>query len=137
MKLEFIDEQHKKFFLEAPDRFNFSANDIERLSMFYVFGLMPELRNNVTLLYDATNGFIIPEGLNEGFQTSGTSSLTRLGFVLFNNFQEKKKSLSFRKDDDSFYYTYPSLLNIFANMSSCYHIFMFMAIELRLEQIEL
>ena len=140
MKLEFISEEHEAFFLTSPTRFNFYPGDIERLSMFYVLGLMPELRNSVSALYDAEQGLIIPEGLNDGFQTSGSKALTLLAFSLFNNFQEKKLRYPYRDPDDSSnfeYYSYPSLLNIFAPLDRSFFKYMYMAIDFRFGNIQL
>lgn len=134
MKLEFIDEQHEAFFKVAPGRFNFLADDVERLALFYLLGLMPELRKNIDLLYDTHIGGIRPEGLHAPFQTSGTSALTKLAFILYNNYQEVKLRYPDRdedEDDNFTYYTSPSLLNIFAPLDRKLFPFLHMAIDLR------
>lgn len=134
MKLQYIDEQHEAFFLTAPTRFGFFGDDVERLALFYVLGLMPELRNNIDLLYSVEEGAIIPEGIHAPFQTSGTRSLTLLAFNLYNNYQEAVLRYPNRSADDPdnfIYYAMPSILAIFAPLERKYFLYMHQAIDLR------
>jgi len=61
--------------------------DIERISMFYLFSGHDELADKVYYFYDFEEKMIRSEGLNETRLSSSSKSLVKLGFNLYNNYK--------------------------------------------------
>ena len=51
--------------------------------MVYCLGLSEDTRQNVNRIYDFETGFIKPECLQEGWQTSGSEKIVRIAFNLY------------------------------------------------------
>lgn len=82
----FIDKEHEVSYEEFIKKANVTNGDTERYSLFYLLALNPDTRNHIDDLYDFTDNCINFEGLNKGWQTSGSLSITRLAFNLYNGF---------------------------------------------------
>lgn len=163
--LQFMNDTHKDFFFHAMTSRNISFSDHERAALFYTLGLMADTRHRIHLFYDDKGCCIRPGVLRESFQTSGTLALTRLAFMLYNDFQEREPRLlqdvtlycatmSNEEDEvytytDEFYNDYftglpyfhavkpVSFLSIFCNVSRDYVPFLFEAIKLRLNMVDI
>lgn len=83
----FKNEEHKKSYEEFKLRACISEFDKERKSLFYLLALLEETRNNINDLYDFENNWIKHEGLNKGWQTSGSIKVSKLAFNLYNGWK--------------------------------------------------
>lgn len=86
----FKDAAHQSFLYAILERYQIDPRDTERVAMFYVLGLMKEIRERIHLFYDSETDCICPEVVRAPFQTSGTLALTRFAFQLYNNFEERR-----------------------------------------------
>lgn len=84
--MRFVDEKHKSSYREFIAKDKTENWDNERKSLFYLFSMFEETREHINQLYDFKNHWIIPEGLNEDWQTGGSRAVTRLAFNLYNRF---------------------------------------------------
>lgn len=80
----FKDEKHKEYYEKFISKAGISKFDKERKSLFYLLSLLDETRNNIKDLYDFENNWIEHEGLNKGWQTSGSIKVSKLAFNLYN-----------------------------------------------------
>ena len=83
-ELTYLNDEHKRFFETQLETYKVASYDRERVSLFYVLGLSSILREHINELY--YEGGINPCAIGLEFQTSGTKALTRLAFVLYNDF---------------------------------------------------
>lgn len=81
----FKDKEHEDFYNFNIEKTN-SYKDPYRQSLFYLFGLTKETRQNIDSLYNFKERCIEFEGLTEPWQTGTTTRVTRLAFNLFNGF---------------------------------------------------
>ena len=51
--------------------------------MIYILGISEDTRNHFSQIYDIKSGFIKPECLHQGWQTSGSVRVVRLAFNLY------------------------------------------------------
>ena len=85
----FKDMEHTFFYMEKkkeckrPDPYN--------TTIFYLFGLTEETRKHFDRVFNMEEGLIIPEGLNEPWQTGTTIAITRLAFNLYNGFTGREE----------------------------------------------
>lgn len=91
MEITFLNKEHMHFCKEAIERAS-AQLDPYRKSMFYLLGLLPETRANINSLYDFDGGFILPEGLAEGWQTGASVQICRLAFNLYNGFTDGREA---------------------------------------------
>ena len=56
-------------------------NDCYHRAFFYVMGIAPETRANIRQMFDFGQDCIEPEGMNGGWQTSGTVRVCRLASI--------------------------------------------------------
>ena len=163
--LQFMNDTHKDFFFHPMTSRNISFSDHERAALFYTLGLMADTRNRIHLIYNDERSCIRPEVLRASFQTSGTLALTRLAFMLYNDYEEREPRLlqditlyhatvSGNEDEvytytDDIYTEYftglpyfnavksTSFLSIFCNLNRSYVPFLFEAIKLRLNMVDI
>lgn len=88
--MNFADEKHEERFRELITKAKVNPSDTERLSLFYVLAYNNECYNHVTDLYDFKDDVITAEGLNKGWQTSTSRKFTKLGYNLYNGFNEEE-----------------------------------------------
>lgn len=93
--MKFYDEEHENFYNEKLKLL--SVKDPYRESLFYVLGLMEDTRKHFNRIYDTKEKAIIPEVLDEPWQTGGTLAIVRLGFNLYNGYVGNEK---YKKDDE-------------------------------------
>lgn len=79
----FIEEEHKRFFLEKLHQIR--EQDVYHIALCYCLGISADTRKNVDQIYDFKNGDVKPECLQEGWQTSGSAKVCLLAFNLYCN----------------------------------------------------
>lgn len=117
----FINKEHEDAYNLFVKKSNIDSDDIERKSLFYLLAMMGDTRKHVGDLYDFKNNWIKSDGLNKGWQTSGSLAVTRLGFNLYNGY---------KGEEDSICRVTP--LDIFCSLGGEYLDCMFNAIKIRM-----
>lgn len=79
----YIDIHHEKFFLKTLSLCE--SKDVYHKALIYCLGINPDTRRHFDRLYDFKQNCLKLEGINEGWQTSGSLAVTRLAFNLYNN----------------------------------------------------
>ena len=51
--------------------------------MIYILGISDDTRNHFSQIYDIKSGYVNPECLHQGWQTSGSVKVVRLAFNLY------------------------------------------------------
>lgn len=74
------DAEHELFYKSCLER---SIKDVYRKSLFYCLGIDPNIRAHIERLYDFEDESIKLEGINEAWQTGGSTAVTRLAFNLY------------------------------------------------------
>ena len=90
--LHFSSDAHKHFFFEQLNKSG--SADCYHQALFYVLGLNADTRQHINRLFDYKERSIRVEGLNEGWQTSGSQRLCRLAFNLWNGYAEPGEECS-------------------------------------------
>lgn len=88
--MNFINTEHEDRFRELILRAKVVPGDTERVSMFYIFAYNDNTYRNIKDLYDFEDDVILFDGLNEGWQTGTSRKLTKLGFNLYNGFNDEE-----------------------------------------------
>ena len=86
MLIKFKNHEHEKFYERCLERTRWF--DPYHKAFFYTAGISRETRKHIEDIFDFQDDTIRPEGLNKGWQTSGSSCLTRLAFNLWNGWNE-------------------------------------------------
>ncbi|MGL6199133.1 MAG: DUF6075 family protein [Lachnospiraceae bacterium] len=79
----FKDEEHKKFYFEYLQRCR--CDDVYHKVLIYTLGIDRDSRENIDTVYDFNNGCVKPEGLHQGWITSGSARIVRMAFNLYCN----------------------------------------------------
>lgn len=87
--MKFKNKEHQRFYLEMMAAAK--SNDTYHRSFFYTLGINEDTRNHVNDLYDSKEDIIKLKGLNKGWQTSGSISITALAFNLWNGWANDDK----------------------------------------------
>ena len=82
MSMKFKNREHEKFYEQCLARTG--GLDSYHKAFFYTMGISGETRKHIEDVFDFQEDVIWSEGLNKGWQTSGSSCLTRLAFNLCN-----------------------------------------------------
>lgn len=82
-KILFKDCKHEKFFYSLLKKCRYQ--DVYHAALVYCLGLSDDTRRNAENIYDFKDGYIKPECLWQGWQTSGSTKIIRLAFNLYNN----------------------------------------------------
>ena len=80
-KITFKNKEHEKFYNTYLSKCPYQ--DSYHKTLIYCLGLSEDTRQNVNRIYDFEMGFIKPECLQEGWQTSGSERIVRLAFNLY------------------------------------------------------
>ena len=83
--MKFKNNEHRLFFRHCFGASE-SVYDGNHRGLFYMLGLLPETRRNISDLYDYERGAIRPGGLMQPWQTACSIRATRMAFNLFNGF---------------------------------------------------
>ena len=123
MNVGFKDKKHEEGFKKFMTMAQVQTGDSDRISLFYALALFDETRNHINDLYDFKENTIKLNGLNQVWQTYGTTKVTKLAFNLFNGYcgtknEEEGKNNNFGP------------LEIFS-MDANYRNYMLMAVEIR------
>lgn len=82
MSIKFKNSEHEKFYEQCLARTG--SLDPYHKAFFYTMGISGDTRHHIEDVFDFQEDVIRPEGLNKGWQTSGSTCLTRLSFNLWN-----------------------------------------------------
>ena len=77
----FNNEEHEKFYYEKLEQARYQ--DCYHKALIYILGISEDTRNHFSQIYDIKSGFIKPECLHQGWQTSGSVRVVRLAFNLY------------------------------------------------------
>ncbi len=80
-KITFKNKEHEKFYNTYLSKCRYQ--DTNHKALVYCLGLSEDTRRNVNRIYDFKTGFIKPECLQEGWQTSGSEKIVRIAFNLY------------------------------------------------------
>ena len=116
-KITFKNKEHEKFYNTYLSKC--PCQDSYHKTLIYCLGLSEDTRQNVNRIYDFETGFIKPECLQEGWQTSGSERIVRLAFNLYRMNMMIQRSRSQRHGFiPSAIYSAQGTLNIFGKQSS-------------------
>ena len=76
MSIKFKNKDHEKFYEQCLGRTG--SLDPYHKAFFYTMGISSETRKHIEDVFNFREDAIRPEGLNKGWQTSGSSCLTRV-----------------------------------------------------------
>lgn len=79
----FISEEHRKFYYEKLQLVRYQ--DVYHRALVYCLGISNDTRNHVDRIYDFESGFVNPDCLHDGWQTSGSVKVVRMAFNLYCN----------------------------------------------------
>ena len=82
-KLLFISDAHEQFYKEKLNIVR--TKDCYHKALIYCLGINADTRANVDSIYDFENGLVKPKCLHAGWQTSGSSKVTRIAMNLYCN----------------------------------------------------
>ncbi len=85
--IKFCGAEHRDFFMKSMMKCR--SNDCYHRAFIYVMGISPDTRKNISQLFDFKEDCIKPEGLWEGWQTSGTTKVCCLAFNLWSGYTEE------------------------------------------------
>ena len=77
----FANEEHEKFYFEKLEQARYQ--DCYHKALIYILGISEDTRNHFSQIYDIKSGYIKPECLHQGWQTSGSVKVVRLAFNLY------------------------------------------------------
>ena len=77
----FANEEHEKFYYEKLEQARYQ--DCYHKALIYILGISEDTRNHFSQIYDMKSGYIKPECLHQGWQTSGSVRVVRLAFNLY------------------------------------------------------
>ena len=81
--ITFKNEAHKKFYMEYQPKCRYQ--DVYHKALVYCLGLNSDTRDHVDRMYDFKEGYVKPECLYEGWQTSGSMKVVRMAYNLYCN----------------------------------------------------
>lgn len=79
----FRSKEHEKFYFEHLPKCRYQ--DVYHKALVYCLGIDKDTRNHVSNIYDFKTGYVKPECLREGWQTSGSEKVVRMAFSLYCN----------------------------------------------------
>ena len=81
--ITFKNKAHKKFYMEYLQKCRYQ--DVYHKALVYCLGLNSDTRDHVDRIYDFKEGYVKPECLYEGWQTSGSMKVVRMAYNLYCN----------------------------------------------------
>lgn len=79
----FVNEEHENFYEEKLKEVRYQ--DVYHKALCYCLGINKDTRSHIDRIYDFTTGYVKPECLQEGWQTSGSLKVVRMAFNLYCN----------------------------------------------------
>ena len=77
----FKNQKHENFFYDAL--FQCRRQDVYHQALCYCMGISDDTRANANRIYDFKTGYINPDCLHDGWQTSGSRRIVLLAFNLY------------------------------------------------------
>lgn len=88
--MTFLNDIHKKNYMELAQKTSLHPDDSERKSLFYIIAGNNDLFNKKRFIYDFFNNCIKPNFMEENvYFCSSSKSLIRLGFNLYNGYTDE------------------------------------------------
>ena len=84
---KFMTPPHRRAYLTHLNRCK--AMDSYHRALIYILTAVPALRNNIDACFNFEKDEIKPESLAAGWQTNGTTKLTRFAYNLWNGYDDK------------------------------------------------
>ena len=81
--MKFYDEAHEQSYIALMQRMGVTERDVYRAALAYLITLDRVCREYIDNIYDFSDRCIVPECLNEGWQTGTSRKTTLLAFNLF------------------------------------------------------
>ncbi len=81
--ITFKNQLHKDFYTEHLQKCR--HQDVYHKALVYCLGIDSDTRKHTDRIYDFASGYIKPECLHEGWQTSGSVKIVRMAFNLYCN----------------------------------------------------
>ena len=97
LDMKFRSKEHKIFFMEMMNQCR--SNACYNQAFFYIMGITAETRRNILKMFNFKTSSIIPQGMNGGWQTSGTLRVCHLAFNLWNGYMEEEYKESYTPYD--------------------------------------
>lgn len=85
---KFMTPAHRRAYLTHLNRCK--AMDSYHRALIYILTAVPALRNNIDACFNFEKDEIKPESLAAGWQTNGTTKLTRFAYNLWNGYDDKR-----------------------------------------------
>ena len=82
----FKDKKHENSFHQILDKMQINYSDTERTALAYLLALNEDCCNHINDLYSFEERIILPEGLDQEWQTHTSLKTTRLAFNLYNGY---------------------------------------------------
>lgn len=82
-EIVFVDKEHEQFYFEKLKEVRYI--DVYHMALCYCLGISDDTRRNINHIYDFKTGFVKPDCLHEGWQTSGSVKVVRMAFNLYCN----------------------------------------------------
>ena len=95
--ITFKNEVHKKFYMEYLPKCRYQ--DVYHKALVYCLGLNSDTRDHVDRIYDFKEGYVKPECLYEGWQTSGSMKVVRMAYNLYCNGTDKDNEEKKKMED--------------------------------------
>ena len=81
--IQFRNKEHEKFYWFYFSKCRFL--DVYHAALIYCLGIDRDTREHIHEIYDLETGYVKPECLNKGWQSSGSEKVIRMAFNLYNN----------------------------------------------------
>ena len=105
----FKDNRHENAFYQILDKMQLRSSDPERVALAYLLALNEDCCMHINALYDFDERVILPEGLDQEWQTHTSLKTTRIAFNLYNGYcydgHTYKGSDGYERDLPSEYYS--------------------------------
>ncbi len=97
MKITFASKAHRDFYHEMMK--NSRKDDCYHRAFFYVMGITPETRANIHRMFDFKSDCIEPDGMQGGWQTSGTVRVCHMAFNLWNGYTDQERCQDYTPEE--------------------------------------
>lgn len=99
MSIKFKNSEHEKFYEQCLARTG--SLDPYHKAFFYTMGISGDTRHHIEDVYDFRDDVIRPEGLNKGWQTSGSSSFCHRSGQWMRSFRNSLSGCSGQHQQDT------------------------------------
>ena len=113
----FANDEHETFYYEKLKQARYQ--DCYHKALIYTLGISEDTRNHFSQIYDIKSGYIKPQCLHQGLQTSGSVRVVRLAFNLYTDGTPSVDDYE-SKDEQISEYREHSISNIFCGSYALY-----------------